>query len=194
MSNPTEGPIEELGRRVEEVAGPDIRAVVMAGSEAPTEATSSTDLARWTKSAMERLEAAVPAAAVVEIMGRCGRTCARMNSASVDETLARRQQHATEDAFLAAEVLSPPAGTTLEREGNALRQFYTPRRYHQGLRCYCGIVEGLPEDETMSLSYCHCSRAFVQTVWERALGRPVTVELVQSAISGADECEFRITT
>jgi hypothetical protein len=55
------------------------------------------------------------------------------------------------------------------------------------------MVSGLPEGETMSVTYCQCSRAFVQTVWEAALGRPVQVDLLSSAVSGSDECRFRIT-
>jgi hypothetical protein len=103
-------------------------------------------------------------------------------------------EYATEEAFLEAEVHQPATGTRLEREGNVLHQFYTPRSYpfHPG-RCYCAAVQGLPESETMSANYCQCSRAFVQTVWENALGRSVTVELIKSTLSGADECEFKVT-
>ena len=46
----------------------------------------------------------------------------------------------------------------------------------------------------MSRTYCHCSKAFVRTLWEAVLGRPVAVELVSSALSGASECEFEIRT
>ncbi|MHB0879095.1 MAG: DUF6144 family protein [Anaerolineae bacterium] len=193
MTYPAQGPIEEFGRRVEEYAGKDVCAEVMAGSERLSRKSSGAEVAHWTKGALERLEAAVAAPIVAQIMEQCGRTCARMHAGSVDEARVRRARYATEEAFLEAEVQQPPTGTRLQREGNVLRQFYTPRSYTHPGRCYCATVRGLPEGETMSVSYCQCSRAFVETVWENALGRPVTVELIESSISGADECEFRIT-
>ena len=60
------------------------------------------------------------------------------------------------------------------------------------MRCYCALVKALPEDEMVSPTYCHCSKAFVRTLWEAILGRPVAVEPVSSALSGASECEFEI--
>jgi hypothetical protein len=45
----------------------------------------------------------------------------------------------------------------------------------------------------MSRTYCHCSKAFVRTLWEAVMGRPVSIELLESAVSGSGECRFRIT-
>jgi len=61
------------------------------------------------------------------------------------------------------------------------------------LRCYCALIKDLPEGETISQTYCLCSKAFVQTLRETAIDRPVTVEILESAVSGASECRFRIT-
>jgi hypothetical protein len=193
MAHPAEGPIDEFARRVEEFAGKDICAEVMAGRESISAKTGSAEVAHWTKSAIERLENAVSAGTVVQIMEQCGKACARVHASSVEEARIRRMKYATEEAFLEAEVQEPATWMRLEREGNVLHQFYTPRSSTHPGRCYCAAVQGLPEGETMSASYCLCSRAFVQRVWENALGRPVTIELISSAISGADECEFKIT-
>jgi len=51
----------------------------------------------------------------------------------------------------------------------------------------CGRIMG------MSQTYCHSSKAFVRTLWETVLDRPLTVEILESAVSGAGECRFRIT-
>ena len=53
-------------------------------------------------------------------------------------------------------------------------------------------MRGLPEDKTVSLTYCQCSRGLVEKTWELILGRPVQVEILESAISGATECKFVI--
>jgi len=60
------------------------------------------------------------------------------------------------------------------------------------MRCYCGLLRGLPEDENVSRTYCYCSEGFVKEFWENVLERPVKVELLQSALSGASECQFAI--
>jgi len=60
------------------------------------------------------------------------------------------------------------------------------------MRCYCSLLRGLPADEKISRTYCHCAKGFVRKFWEEVLERPVTVDLVQSAVSGANECKFAI--
>ena len=61
------------------------------------------------------------------------------------------------------------------------------------MRCYCALVKDLPAGEAISQTYCHCSKAFVKTLWEAVLGKPVSVDLLESAVSGASDCRFRIT-
>jgi len=55
------------------------------------------------------------------------------------------------------------------------------------MRCYCGLFRELPTEET-----CNCSKGFVEKYWEAVLQKPVKVDLLQSAISGAKECKFAI--
>jgi len=47
-------------------------------------------------------------------------------------------------------------------------------------------------DKIVSSTYCNCAKGFVKTYWESILGKPVQVLLKQSAVTGADECEFLI--
>jgi hypothetical protein len=192
VSKAIPGMIEQFGAQVEAVTGPGVRAQVMAGSETITANTGGAEVAHWAKGAIERLDALISEKTRVEIMENCGDNCARRNSRTIDRARARRAKFATEEAFLAAEIRKPPAGTRLERDWDILIQAYTPRAFTHPMRCYCALVKDLPEGETMSQTYCHCSKAFVQTMWQTILGRPVAVQILESAVSGASECRFRI--
>jgi hypothetical protein len=57
--------------------------------------------------------------------------------------------------------------------------------------CLCSLVETKPEG--LSGTYCLCSVGYVKRWHERLLGRPVTVELVESVLRGGEHCRFRIT-
>jgi hypothetical protein len=185
------GMIRGFGGNVEQFAGEAVREQVVAGSEAIA-SLDPAGVAAWMKQAMERLDALVDEPTRVRIMEACGAKCASINSSSAKEAKARRDKCASVDEFLEAEVKDPIKGTRLERDGDTLYQHYTPRLYTPSLRCYCALLYALPEHETASPTYCHCSRAFVKRFWETVLERPVEVEVVYSALRGHDECKFAI--
>lgn len=186
------GAIQELAGNVERFAGAQVRAQVMQGADQLKESTKPDKLAVWVQGAMRRLDALVDGPTRRQIMSECGYNCARINSRPTKAAVARRAKFATLDEFLAAEQAEPPAGTRIRREGEYLYQYYTPRAFSHPMRCYCSLLRGLPPGETVSLTYCQCSRAFVERYWEAIVGKPVEVELLQSAVSGADECSFKI--
>ncbi|MFB3888357.1 MAG: DUF6144 family protein [Candidatus Bathyarchaeia archaeon] len=179
---------------VEQVAGKAVAAKVMAGSEQITEKTDKAKVAQWVKGAMERLDAAVDEKARVQIMQNCGYNCAKKNSKVIERAVMRRQKFPNVEAFLEAELKKPMKGTRLERQGGVLYQFYTPRAFTRPMRCYCGLLRGLSEGETVSKTFCNCSRGFVEKFWEAVLQKPVKVDVLQSAVSGASECKFAIRT
>jgi hypothetical protein len=184
--------VEELGRQVEQWAGAEVRAQVMAGSEALKASSKPADIAHWVQGAMQRLDALVDEETRCRIMRGCGYNCAHENSTPIARAVARRKKYATLDAFLEAEQRKPPVGTRLVREGNVLYQFYTPQSFTYPMRCYCSLVKGLPAGETTSLTYCQCSQAFVEKYWEAILERPIQVQLLESCIAGAAECKFAV--
>ncbi len=186
------GAIDELAGNVERLAGKQVRDEVMQGSDQLKESSKPEKVAVWVQGAMQRLDTLVDEPTRSQIMGECGRNCARINSRPIKAAIARRAKFDTLDDFLAAEQSKPPPGTRLLREGNSLYQFYTPSAFSHPMRCYCSLLRGLPSGETTSLTYCQCSRAFVQKYWEAVVGRPVEVELLRSAVSGAAECSFKI--
>jgi hypothetical protein len=192
MTKSALGMIEAFAGQVEAGAGTAVRGQVMASSEGITARTDPVEVARWVRDAIGRLDEAVPSETAVRIMEACGANCATVNHGIIGRAVARRQKYRSEEAFLAAEIKKPMAGTRLERRGDVLHQFYTPGSFGRGMRCYCALVKALPEGEMLSPTYCHCSKAFVKSLWEAVLGRPVAVQIVSSALTGSSECEFMI--
>ena len=191
MGKTHDGMVKEFGGNVERIAGKSVRDQVMQGSERISIARRP-EVAEWVREAVARLDNLVGSKDRMEIMEACGRNCSEHNQGLINRALARRRKFASIDEFLAAEVKKPVKGTRLARNGNELHQFYTPSKYTPPMRCFCGLLRDLPPEKTVSQTYCHCSKAFVKRFWESILERPVEVELVRSAVSGAQECEFVI--
>lgn len=144
-------------------------------------ALNETELAKWTKGAIDRLDTLVDKETRIQIMEECGRMCAGVNRKPIEEAIAKRKKYKSLDKFLEDE--------GYDRERNVLYVTYTPQKH--GVRCFC-LGKGLPKDDTMSPTYCQCSVGFVKKYWEDVLERPVDAELIQSAISGANECKFAV--
>ena len=125
-------------------------------------------------------------------MQNCGYNCARKNSKVIERALSRRKKYASIEDFLTAEQKNPPKGTKLAHKGNILYQTYAPQMFTRPMRCYCSLFRQLPIGETVSLTYCNCSKGFVEKYWEAIFHKNVKVDLLQSAISGAKECIFAI--
>jgi hypothetical protein len=186
------GQITEIGKNIEDLANYEARVKVMDGSEKILASSDPTEVAEWVRAAMERLDALVDEPTRQKIMLNCGYNCSLVNKRPIENARTRRRRFPDEASFLDAEIRKPPSGTRLEREGDFLIQYYTPKSFGRGMRCYCSLLRGLPPEHTASTTYCHCSRGFVQKYWENLLERPVEVELLESAVSGSEECKFRI--
>lgn len=173
-------------------AGKSVATSVMEGSEKLTEKTDKREVALWLKGAMERLEATTDEKTRIQIMQNCGYNCAKVNRRIIDKAIERRAKYANNDDFLRAEMKNPMRGTRLVRDGDILYQVYTPQTFTRPMRCFCGLMSGLPIDETVPLTYCNCGKGFVEKYWVAVLQKPVKVDLLQSAISGGTECKFAI--
>lgn len=183
------GALRALEGIIGHFAGETIKKKVMEGSEKMTEQMDgSKEIAKWVKGAMDRLDALVDERTRIQIMENCGYNCAEMNSGAIEKAKARGKKYKNVDEFLEAEQQNPTKGTRLVRKGDVLYQFYTPRSL--GVRCYCSLVNAT--EEKISLTYCHCSKGFVKKLWEEVLERSVEVELIQSVVSGAQECKFAV--
>ncbi len=79
------------------------------------------------------------------------------------------------------------------REGDVV--FFNYKQNPAGLSledgyCLCPLVEDGPAE--LSPTYCHCSVGYVAYLFERNLGRPVRVELLESVRSGGKACRFAV--
>jgi hypothetical protein len=186
------GVIIAMERCLEEAVGKSIAEKVMEGSEQITEKTDKKKTALWVKNAVGRLDALADKEAKEKAMQNCGYNCAEKNHKVIERAVARRKKFVSVDDFLVAEQKNPPKGTKLAREGNIVYQTYTPQTFTRPMRCYCGLFRQLPTEDKVSITYCNCSRGFVEKYWEAVLQKPVKVDLLKSAISGAEECKFAI--
>jgi hypothetical protein len=187
-----QGMIKSIGECVERFAGKATAKKIMEGSERMTAKTGKAEIAQWVKDAVGKMDTLLDEKTRSEIMMNCGYNCAEVNKRVIEKAKARRRKFKSVDEFLESEIQKPMRGTKLVREGNVLYQCYVPKAYAKSLRCYCGLLRGLPTDETVSITYCNCSKGFVKKFWESVLERPVKVDLAQSAVSGAEECKFAI--
>jgi hypothetical protein len=84
----------------------------------------------------------------------------------------------------------------IRREGNTI--YYQYGKDHvspyglsigDGL-CLCPLVETL--DKPLSKTYCQCSVGYVKELFERIVGKPVEVRLLESLRTGGKICRFKI--
>jgi predicted transcriptional regulator YdeE len=185
------GPMEELSGRIEQYAGAEVKKKVMKGKDEIIAARDPVKGALWMKEAIDRLDASTTPEKCKQIMTACGRSCNTVNHKDTEEARELRLLCASEEDFLA--MTEPPGnGVRYEKDGDILIQYYTPGKYRKGLRCYCSLINGLPDGVNASPTYCQCAQAFTEKHWEYVLGRPVKVELGKTAITWSDECKFII--
>ncbi|MBN1798263.1 MAG: hypothetical protein JW822_06785, partial [Spirochaetales bacterium] len=184
--------IKQWGISIERVAGKKTRERIMDGSDNLRQSTAKPDIAAWCKGAVEKMDKLVDEQHRIKIMEQCGHNCSLVNSRVIENALKRRKKFHNLVEFLKAEFKKPLPGTKLEYEGNVIYQYYTPGSYSTPMRCYCSLFRKLPREQQVSITYCHCSRAFVAKYWEAVLGKPVKVEVLESAISGSRVCKFAV--
>ncbi|MGD1991893.1 MAG: hypothetical protein PVI59_01750 [Anaerolineae bacterium] len=90
----------KLSSALDELAGQDVREVVMRGSVNLTSASPRADVISWTQSALQRLEARVDAEAQRQIMARCACQYSRADLQEV-----RRRYRQTNDVQAAHQML-----------------------------------------------------------------------------------------
>lgn len=180
--------INEIGGSIGNCVGEKVKKEFMKGSEKLTANSSAREIAEWLKGAMERLDALVDEETRIRIMEPLGYHCADGGYPRkwIDEAREERKKYKNLDEFLEAKAEE----WGYAREGDVVYHTIT-KPPPGGARCVC-MGKGLPAEETMSRTYCLCSRGLVKRYWEEVLGRPLEVELVHSAISGAEECKFAV--
>jgi hypothetical protein len=141
----------------------------------------------WTGRFMRVLDERLDEKTRRDLMEANGRACAMgaygppdpAKKVGVDELVARLAKHVGPE--------------NARREGDVV--FFNYKQNPAGLRiadgyCLCPLVEDGPAD--LSPTYCHCSVGYVAYLFERNLGRPVRVELLESLRGGGKACRFAV--
>ncbi|MFX1566424.1 MAG: hypothetical protein ACFFCH_10580 [Promethearchaeota archaeon] len=74
----------------------------------------------------------------------------------------------------------------LDTQDSRMKRYYV---------CYCPWVRGAIKDGTekeISPNFCHCSAGFTKKYWDYVFGQPVSVQPVETALTGAFHCKFAI--
>ena len=168
----------------------ELAGAVLSGWADQTE-KNMVELGRWLIGVMERFDNAVVVADRAKIMNEMGRECAEMNRTDhIDPEIAKRMKFASLDEYLINQEASEHKGYQIIREGQVIRVHYAPRTMNT--RCYCHVWSGLPGNVDASGSWCLCSRGFIEVLWEGILGAKPRVDLLCSAVSGAEVCIFEV--
>jgi len=138
--------------------------------------------AAWMRQMVSRLEANCDAATCTEVLQSCGRKCCGINSRKHARKL--YLESGTLDEFLEKMNQCGLGGGRLKLlSADTLSAGYD--------KCFCGQVSQT-EVPFPTQTYCQCSVGWYKQLFETALETQVEVELLQSIISGAKSCEFRI--
>ena len=131
---------------------------------------------RWIVNLMESLEAHLDEEKRMTVMESCGRACARSGAISSVESCARSVDN------LLSTLKEWRGKGNARRDGNVVHVAYP--------RCLCHLVAKGPEH--LPDTYCLCSRGWLKEMFERVLGEPVEVELLDSVKRGAKQCRFTV--
>ncbi len=83
----------------------------------------------------------------------------------------------------------------VQRVGDEMIVYFKYTANPRGLKvsegyCLCPILEDAPKD--ISPTFCHCSVGYVREIFERRVGKPVEVQLLDSVLRGGKGCNFKV--
>jgi len=129
---------------------------------------------------MSALEETCDAETIRHIMQPCGRLC--LSNSTIAK--AKGILHTTDDmeSFLSQLNAHHIGGGQLHTQNGSIIGVYS--------HCYCGLGKHAPD---LSPSYCHCSAGWYERLFSCVFpDKAVISTLLQSRLSGAEDCRFRI--
>ena len=196
-----------LASGLDGVIGPERRKRVLSALPVPAADEPPACWAAWTAEALRRLDGAVPDPALRrEAVKGCAHRFPEWRIADMRDRYAELKSL---DALLVAMRLDQSVhgqswyespvrvGDTIyvtkdpvDQEGWKTAADAAARR---AAYCHCSLVAHAREAGTaLSPSLCFCGSGWYDQLWEGILGRPVTVEVLQSILRGDDCCTFAI--
>jgi len=196
----------QLAAGLERVGGAQARREVLGGLPCPA-GGSPEQWAGWVAEALSRLDEQVEDPAVRrEALQGCAH---RFPDWRIEQMRARYEELGSLDALLVAMRLDQTVqgqswyespvrvGGTIyvtkdpvDQEGWKTAADAASRR---AAYCHCGLVANARRlGVTLSASHCFCGSGWYDQLWEGILGRPVTIEVLQSILKGDDCCTFAI--
>jgi predicted hydrocarbon binding protein len=136
-----------------------------------------THFQKWLATMLEGLDKELAPKTREKILENCGRAC--LSASFVRKVERIRRSAENEEVFL--QKLRKQWKHFHEDDG----QFYVIYD-----RCYCPMVKDYSGE--LSSSFCHCSRGWIEELFETVLQRPVEVGLETSIKRGDERCSFRV--
>jgi hypothetical protein len=133
----------------------------------------------WLNDLLDTMEAELDEATRIRLISGCGRGCFLRHT--FKQELVQKGQGALENLL---PVLKQCFEVWKAEDGVHIRYGET------SARCYCPVLPdraGKPDE-----IHCHCTRATHQTIFERALGHPVTVDILETLRRGGKTCHFLV--
>jgi predicted hydrocarbon binding protein len=149
-------------------------------ADAAKKATTASKKAELIACLMEKLDKNVTKNFAQKTMESCGRKC--IAKSTIKRALKLYQQSKDLEDFLSKLNQTGIGGGHLKRKGTQITARY--------IQCYCGWVSG--SEGPIPMTYCFCSAGWYKELFEKTLGKPVEVTILQSIASGAKDCRFII--
>ncbi len=139
---------------------------------------------------MRQLDATFPKDVRDRFMAGCGRACFEgANGPRKDPPSREQARRFLEkiETHVGAQNVRRSGGETIVRFEftENPRGLKTADRY-----CLCPIMEDAPQD--VSPTYCQCSVGYVQEIFERGMGTPASVVVLDSVLRGGKSCVFEV--
>jgi len=134
----------------------------------------------WLEAILSGLETQTDEKTRLEMLGSCGRACARSGS-TAGKAKAIKSGGKKIDELLQELSRETSGLVEWQRDGGSVSLEYK--------RCFCPIRAG---KLVRSKAFCDCSAGWIKEIFETATGRPVTVHIEQAIGRGDPICRFLV--
>jgi len=181
MSNKYEGWIEGFGNEVGNQLGTETKQKVLDQCKSCQQISNDKEMAQCVQEVMIKFDQVVPDKEKREkVMEKLGNTCFNNFFGKIAEGIKKNSSGMAE---IVQNINKLSGGEHFKLEGNKVYATFN--------QCLCQI--GVRETEAfISKIYCSCSLGWMKSLFKTVLDKPVNVELLESIVSGGNNCRFVI--